>query len=107
MQMSLGRLMAAILMAFAVVIILTLPLYAEIYRWVDENGVTHFSDQKPVGTDAGKEETVDPTTLGSLSVLEGGEHKPSAAQYIKELLNFGSEKEINRTSSVEIYTTPT
>ena len=105
--MSLGRLAAVVLMAMAIITILALPLYAEIYKWVDENGVTHFSDRKPVGIDEGKEETVDPSRTGSLSVLEGGEHKPSAAQYIKEIFNFGGEKEINRNSTVEIYTTPT
>lgn len=29
--------------------LLSLPIAAEVYKWVDENGDTHFGDQKPEG----------------------------------------------------------
>lgn len=55
----------------------------KMYQWTDENGVVHFSDQKPKGKDF---KTVDiPTSPapGSVSPLQGteeGEPAPSAAQ---------------------------
>ena len=107
MKLFLGKLTVVILTVLVVVLIGVSQSSAEIYKWVDENGVTHYSDQKPVGTDAGKEETVDPSKSGSLSVLEGGKHKPSPASYVKELFTPGNKKEMNRNASVVIYTTPT
>ena len=106
-KLSLGKMTAVILTILIVGLIGVAQSSAEIYKWVDENGVTHFSDQKPMGTDAGKEETVDPSKSGSLSVLEGGKHKPSPAQYIKEIFTPEDKKQINRNASVVIYTTPT
>ena len=105
--MSLARLTAVFLTVLTVMLIGVSQSSAEIYRWVDENGVTHFSDQKPVGTDAGKAKTVDPSKSGSVSVIEGGKHKPSPTQYMKELFSTEDKKQINRNSSVLIYTTPT
>lgn len=48
---------------------LTLPLvysmasYAEIYRWVDKNGVTHYSDMKPITNKK-------PRATGEIEVIE-------------------------------------
>ena len=98
------------LMILAVVLIGAIQASAETYRWVDENGVTHFSDQKPVGVNEGKEETVDPSKSGSLSVIEGGEHKAAPSSFLKELFTPDppeEKPEINRNASVMIYTTPT
>lgn len=33
----------------ALILLASLPAQAEIYKWVDENGKTHFSDIKPAG----------------------------------------------------------
>ena len=105
--MSLGRLAAIFLAALAVIVILVLPLSAEIYRWVDENGVTHFSDRKPGGVDEGAAETVDPSKSGSLSVVEEGDNKYSPTTFIKELLSQGTGSDSTRNNTVQIYTTPT
>jgi hypothetical protein len=104
---SLGRLAAIILTAAAVVALLVMPLSAEIYKWVDENGVTHFSDRMPEGADEGKAETVDPSKSGSVTVLEGEGAGYSPLNYIKKLLTFGQDSTANKTNSVIIYTTPT
>ena len=107
MSISLGRMTAGILVVLIVLLTGAVQSSAEIYRWVDENGVTHFSDRKPVGKDAGKEETVDPSKSGTVSVIEGGKHNPSPTQYIKELFTSDEKKVMNRSSNVIIYTTPT
>ena len=110
MKLSLGKLTAVFLTVLVVALISVSQASAEIYRWVDENGVTHFSDQKPVGVNEGKEETVDPSKSGSLSVVEGGEHKTTPSSFLKELFTPDTPEEkpeINRNASVVIYTTPT
>ncbi len=33
-------------------LLLAMPLQAEVYRWVDEEGNVHFSDKKPVGRES-------------------------------------------------------
>ncbi len=33
-------------------LLLAMPLHAEVYRWVDEEGNVHFSDKKPVGRES-------------------------------------------------------
>ena len=109
-KLSLGRLTAVFLTILTVMLIGVSQSSAEIYRWVDENGVTHFSDQKPVGVNEGKEETVDPSKSGSLSVMEGGEYKTTPSSFMKELFTPDTPEkkpEINRNASVVIYTTPT
>ena len=35
----------------ALALAVALPLRAEVYQWVDKNGVRHFSETKPVGAD--------------------------------------------------------
>lgn len=40
---------------FAVMACLVLPARAQLYKWVDEKGVTHYSDQKPY---SGKSEVI-------------------------------------------------
>lgn len=105
--MSLGRLTSGTLVILIFLLMGVVQSSAEIYRWVDENGVTHFSDQKPVGADEGKAETVDPSKSGTLTVIESGKHKPSPTQNIKDIFTFDEKKGINRNSSVVIYTTPT
>ncbi|MBU2886256.1 glutaredoxin family protein [Gilvimarinus agarilyticus] len=36
-----------ILNGFLLALLLSLPAYGEIYKWVDEQGKTHYSDSKP------------------------------------------------------------
>ena len=110
MKLYSGKSAAIFLMILSVVLIGAIQASAEIYRWVDENGVTHFSDQKPVGVNEGKEEMVDPSKSGSLSVIEGGEHKTTPSSFLKELFTPDTPEEkpeLNRNASVVIYTTPT
>lgn len=78
---------------------------AEIYRWVDEKGVTHFSDRKPVGTDKGKEKAIDPSKSGSVTVLDSGDSNASLFSYVKDMFNPVVKTEINKNASVIIYTT--
>jgi glutaredoxin len=83
------------------------PASAEIYRWVDENGVTHFSDRKPTGKDSGKEQVVNPSGSGTLSVIEGGSAVTVPPSRTGEKPAGEETREINRNASVIIYTTDT
>jgi len=41
------------------------PVAAEMYKWVDGNGVTHYSDSPPPKAESAKQLTVRPTTSAS------------------------------------------
>ncbi|MDO3388712.1 glutaredoxin family protein [Gilvimarinus sp. SDUM040013] len=43
---------------FFLILLFVLPVQAEIYKWVDENGKTHYGDSKPAQADA---QTIEPT----------------------------------------------
>ncbi len=107
MKLYTGKSAAVFLTIMAVVLIWVVQSPAEIYRWVDENGVTHFSDQKPPSSYEDKVETVDPSKLGSLSVIEGGEYKAPPTPFIENLFTPEEKAGINRNASVVIYTTAT
>lgn len=63
---------------FGIFLALMAPLcQAEIYKWVDENGTTHFSDSKP---ESGPAETLDIAPVNSIdSVSYDWVKKPEAA----------------------------
>jgi hypothetical protein len=54
---------------------LVLPAWAELYKWTDENGKVHYSDQPPPG-DVKKSETVKAPPAPPTSAVAGA--KPSA-----------------------------
>lgn len=53
---------------------------AEIYQWTDENGVVHFSDQKPAGQDAEVRNLPDEAPPAGPSPYANDPSEPSAAQ---------------------------
>ena len=108
MKLFLQKTTIATLMIVIVMLIWALPASAEFYRWVDENGQTHFSDQPPPTSNKNKVETIDPSKSGSLTVMEGtGQKKFTPSVYLKELFSREDKKEINKNVSVVIYTTAT
>ncbi len=107
MKLFLGRTAVVFLMILAMMTLFTSQAPAEIYRWVDENGVTHFSDQPPPNSYDKKVETVDPSKSGNLTVIEGSGQKFTPSVYLKELFSREDKKEINKNTSVVIYTTAT
>ena len=107
MKLFWGKKAFVFLMILAVMILFTAQAPAEIYRWVDENGVTHFSDQPPPSSYNKKVETVDPSKSGSLTVMEGGGQIPTPSVYLKELFSREEKEGLNKNASVVIYTTAT
>lgn len=102
-----GKLVTVLLTILAVLFLQAQQVPAEIYRWVDEDGVTHFSDKKPTGENEGKAETIDPTRSGSLSVIEGGDIQAPSSPYSEDAFVPVEKPGINRNASVVIYTTAT
>ena len=81
----------------------------EIYRWVDEKGVTHFSDRKPDNSSDSTVQSVKPNS-GTLSVIQGTQQPlASPAQITPPAQSTPSEEsgkvQLNRNAKVEIYTT--
>ncbi|XOZ33476.1 DUF4124 domain-containing protein [Halomonadaceae bacterium KBTZ08] len=64
-----------------IALLIALPASAEIYRWTDDNGETHFGSTPPTGVDA---QPVSATTTNAISnanaPLEGGKDGKADAQ---------------------------
>ncbi|MGO1749421.1 MAG: DUF4124 domain-containing protein [Marinobacter sp.] len=73
--MNKNTLMLTLLMAVAP----GMAISASVYKWTDENGITHFGDRQPVGASS---ETVH-VRSGTLSGTENS--RPSAQQRLGEL----------------------
>ncbi|WP_096281565.1 DUF4124 domain-containing protein [Marinobacter sp. LV10R510-11A] len=72
--MNKTTLMLTLLMAIAP----GMAMSASVYKWTDENGITHFGDRQPVGANS---ETVNVRSGTST----GGNNRPSAQQRLGEL----------------------
>jgi hypothetical protein len=57
---------------------------AEVYQWTDENGVMHFSDQKPEGRDAAVRNLPEHVPPTGPNPYEGAQSESSAAQERRE-----------------------
>ena len=74
----------------------------EIYRWVDEKGVTHFSDRKPTNNGDSTVQRVRPNS-GTLSVVPGTQQPLTIPAELTP--SESTEVQLNRNARVEIYTT--
>jgi len=55
-------------LAFAAAIVVAAPAFAQMYKWVDQNGATHYSDRKPDDPKAAnKLQSVDTATVSVYS----------------------------------------
>ncbi|MGM0451026.1 MAG: DUF4124 domain-containing protein [Pseudomonadota bacterium] len=61
-------------------IVLALPASAEIYRWTDDTGETHFGANPPAGVDAKPVSTARTNTIENASRQSEDENKEEAAQ---------------------------
>ena len=57
---------------------------AEVYQWTDENGVVHFSDQKPAGQDAEVRNLPEQAPPAGPNPYADDPSEPSAAQQRRE-----------------------
>ena len=82
---------------FLISIIFTPICFAEVYKWVDENGNVHFSDN-PQDADKGEQ-----VNYGHLNVLEGGEELAASASKNRKRVSEQQAKasETNTESSVD------
>lgn len=91
-----------ILLLMSAVLLWAVSASGEIYRWVDERGVTHFSDTPP-GNESGSKIRKETSGTGTLSVVPGPARP--GAQPAGNRTHEPSEVRINRNARVEIYTT--
>lgn len=66
----------SLILALAVALAPRLAVGESVYRWTDENGVTHFGDRQPVGTQA-----------ESVNVRTGGSHATGERSSPQQRLN--------------------
>ena len=112
MKIAGGRIKKILTIAFLLTAILfaVMPAKAEMYKWVDENGVVHYSDTQPA--DGQKTETfetyeyTDPPPESSESVLDSlietiSEETKKIEDYLKEKKKAEGKPKAN----VEIFTT--
>jgi hypothetical protein len=57
-----------VLLVIAPLLLTAVPAHAKIYKWVDEKGVTHFSDRKPPAGSGQEAEEYEPDE-GSIQIL--------------------------------------
>ena len=92
--------------AVCAVIFLTGATFAEIYKWVDENGIIHLSDSPPQEVvSTGKTEII-PTETSDPQVIEKAD-KPIPKANNKNVIATPSPKTLTRpkTPKVELYST--
>jgi glutaredoxin len=94
----------ALFIVFFLILIITGLASADIYKWVDEDGVVHISDTPP--EDVAPNENAESITP-SKSGPDANPHPPrKKATLTQKLLNIFQKKPKNRTSpKVELYTT--
>lgn len=80
--------------------------FAEMYKWVDENGVAHFSDQPPIEEDESEVEvlqTVKPSNNDIVRIREKTDSKNNSGEVIPPKYEIPDRK--LRTAKVELYVT--
>lgn len=75
---------------------------AEVYQWTDENGVVHFSDQKPEGRDAEVRNLPEHAPPAGANPYAGSESGSSVAQQRREQIEQkGREAQAQRAMTAQ------
>ena len=89
MSLAIGR-----VFAFLLLMVLAPPLFAQqYYKWVDDEGVTHYASEKPKGKDARKVEAHNPPSSSQDQAMERLQEQRKEAEQQRQAAQESQEQE--------------